>query len=75
MATSVRLPDDLDKRLTALAQRTGRTKAFYIREAIEQQIKDLEDYYDAVRISRQVREGKTRVLSAEDVWKDLDLDD
>ena len=75
MATSVRLPDDLDKRLSDLARRTGRTKAFYIREAIEQQIEDLEDYYDAVRISRAVREGKSRVVSAEDVWGDLGLDD
>ncbi|MCK0538881.1 type II toxin-antitoxin system RelB family antitoxin [Alcanivorax quisquiliarum] len=75
MATSVRLPDDLDKRLSDLARRTGRSKAFYIREAIEQQIEDLEDYYDAVRISQAVREGKARVVSAEDVWGDLGLDD
>ncbi|MCH8542894.1 MAG: DUF6290 family protein [Alcanivorax sp.] len=75
MATSVRLPEELEQRLNALARRTGRTKAYYIREAIEQQIEDLEDYYDAARVSREVREGKTDVVSAAEVWKDLGLDD
>ncbi len=75
MATSVRLPEDLEQRLNALAKRTGRTKAYYIREAIEQQIEDLEDYYDAVRISKRVKEGKEKTYTLDEVVKNLDLDD
>jgi len=34
MATSIRLPEEIERRLDALAEKTGRTKAFYIREMI-----------------------------------------
>ncbi len=46
---AVRLPPEIEKRLKKLARRTGRTKTFYVREAILQQLDDLEDYYLAVQ--------------------------
>jgi RHH-type rel operon transcriptional repressor/antitoxin RelB len=42
---AVRLPDDTEQRLEALAHRTGRAKAFYVREAIEAHLDELEDFY------------------------------
>ena len=42
---AVRLPKEIDIRLTMLAQQTGRTKTFYVREAILEYLDDLEDYY------------------------------
>ncbi|WP_143695705.1 type II toxin-antitoxin system RelB family antitoxin, partial [Wohlfahrtiimonas chitiniclastica] len=39
---AIRLPDDIEARLTALADQTGRTKTYYAREA---HLDDLEDYY------------------------------
>ena len=42
---ALRLPADLEKRLEALAAKTGRTKSYYAREAILEKIEDLEDYY------------------------------
>jgi RHH-type rel operon transcriptional repressor/antitoxin RelB len=45
MAISIRLPEDLEQRLAKLARKTGRTKSFYIKEAIAEQIADLEDFY------------------------------
>ena len=45
MPTSVRLPDETEKRLAALALETGRSKAFYIREAILKYIDEMEDVY------------------------------
>ena len=35
VARSVKLDPEIDARLTALAQRTGRTKSFYMNRAIE----------------------------------------
>jgi RHH-type transcriptional regulator, rel operon repressor / antitoxin RelB len=52
MATSIRLPDELDARLARLASKTGRSKSFYIKEAIEEHIADLEDFYLAERRMR-----------------------
>jgi RHH-type rel operon transcriptional repressor/antitoxin RelB len=46
---ALRLPPEIEKRLDALAKKTGRTKSFYAREAIVRQIEDIEDYYLARR--------------------------
>lgn len=46
---ALRLPPQIEKRLDALARRTGRTKSYYAREAILRQIEDIEDYYLAKR--------------------------
>ena len=45
MPTSVRLAPEVESRLERLAASTGRTKAFYLRELIEQGLDDLEDAY------------------------------
>lgn len=42
---AVRLPPDLERRLAVLAGRTGRSKSFYARIAIERHIEDLEDHF------------------------------
>ena len=42
---AVRLPDEIEARLDALARATGRTKTFYVREAIVEHLDDLEDIY------------------------------
>jgi len=42
---AVRLDKALEERLEALAARTGRTKTFYARAAIEAYLDDLEDFY------------------------------
>jgi RHH-type rel operon transcriptional repressor/antitoxin RelB len=45
---AIRLPEDVEKRLGRLAKQTGRSKTVYAREAIEEHLADLEDYYLAV---------------------------
>lgn len=40
---TLRLPEALEKRLTRLATVTGRSKSFYVREAILKHLDDLED--------------------------------
>lgn len=57
---ALRLPPEIDKRLTNLAKRTGRTKSFYAREAILRHIEDIEDAYLARR--RLARGGRRVTL-------------
>lgn len=71
---AIRLPEELERRLAELAQRTGRTKTFYAREAIEVHLEDLEDYYLAAETAQRVREGTERVYSLEEMSRDLGLD-
>lgn len=42
---NVRLDEEVDARLELLAKRTGRTKAFYITEAVQEFLEDHEDYF------------------------------
>ena len=75
MATSIRLEQQLTDRLDQLALKTGRTKAFYLREIIEGGISEMEEYYLAAETLARVRKGQERVYSAASVRKDLGLDD
>jgi len=70
--TALRLPDELYERLQALAGRTGRTATYYMREAIEQHLDDLEDIYLAEQTLARVRRGEEEVVSAEEFWRDLE---
>ena len=74
MATSIRLAPETEQRLDYLASQTGRTKAFYLREIIENGIQDMEDYYLAADVLARVRQGKEQVHAAADVRRDLGLD-
>ena len=75
MPISIRLPDDIDRRLDFLARQTGRTKAFYIREALAGKIDDLEDYYLAADVLERIRKREEATYSSAEVRKDLGLDD
>ncbi len=75
MATSIRLAPETERRLDFLASRTGRTKAFYLREIIERGLDDMEDYYLAAEVLERLRQGRERVHAATDVRRDLGLDD
>lgn len=74
MATSVRLSQETEQRLNFLAEKTGRTKAYYIREIIENNLEDLEDYYLASEVLERVRKGQEKVYSSSDVRKELGLE-
>ena len=72
---AIRLPQSIEKRLERLAQRSGRTKTYYAREAILKHIEDLEDAYEAERILERVRAGRERIYTLDEVARRLGLDD
>ncbi len=74
LATSIRLAPETEERLRFLAAQTGRSKAFYLRELIENGIDELEDYYLAASVLERVRKGRERLHPAADVKADLGLD-
>jgi RHH-type rel operon transcriptional repressor/antitoxin RelB len=74
MATSIRLDPATEQRLEQLAARTGRTKAYYLRELVSRGLDDLEDYYLAAATVERVRKGEEATYTAAEVRADLDLD-
>lgn len=67
---AIRLPEEVENRLTALATKTGRTKTFYAKEAILEHLDKMEDKYLAV--ARLENPGKR--FSLNDMEQDLDVD-
>ena len=74
-AVSLRLPDDLATRLADLAVQTGRSKTYYMIEAIKEHIADLEDLYLAEQCLLEIRSGKRKTYSLDEVEKALGLAD
>ena len=72
---AIRLPEDLENRLEALAKRTGRTKTFYARQAIERHLEELEDIYDAEQRLIDLRVGSSRIVSLDELTDRYGLED
>jgi len=68
----IQLPEDIEARLEHLAKQTGRSKSSYAREAILEKIEDMEDVYLAEQVLERVHKGEEQVISAEDMWRDLE---
>lgn len=72
---AIRVPEDSEKRLEALAKRTGRTKTYYVREAIVEHLDDLEDLYLAEARLEALRRGDERSVSIDEVTRRHGLTD
>jgi len=72
MPTTIRLNPETETRLDLLARETGRSKAFYLRQLIENNLADLEDIYLAEKRLEDLRAGKSDTLTADEVWGQLD---
>ena len=73
--TAVRIPYETYERLQVLAARTGRTSTFYIRQAIETHLEDLEDTYRADLVLERRQRGESKSHSLESAGNALGLDD
>jgi len=71
MATlSVRLSEEIDRRLDMLSEKTKRTKTSFIREMIENSLADYEEAYTALD---RLNEKNARYLTSEELEKVLGL--
>lgn len=78
MATAtaaLRMPEDLANRYDRLAKSTGRTKTFYMTEALEAEIDRLEYEYGILKDIEDYRAGRLKTYSLDEVGEMLGLDD
>ncbi len=66
---ALRLPEEIEQRLVDLAKKTGRTKSFYAREAILEYLDDLEDIYLAEQRLEDIRAGRSKTYTLEEVME------
>ena len=64
---AIRLDPETEERLTRLAEKTGRTKTFYAREAILEHLEDLEDVYLA---KQSIKKGG-RIYTSDEIKREL----
>ena len=71
MTISLRLGQELEQRLAHRSAVTGRTRTYYVRQALLEKLEDLEDIY----LSEAAYENTTRWWTQEEMEKELGLDD
>lgn len=75
MSVSIHLPTEIEQRLDHLAASTGRSRDFYVTEAVIEHLQDLEDLYLAEQRLLDNRAGKSGTLTLDDVERELGLED
>lgn len=66
-STMIRLDDETEARLARLAERTGRSKSFYVREATLEKLEEYEDYYLAKDALEEFRQSDDALIDLADV--------
>lgn len=73
-ATSVRLDAATSARLAALAERTGRSQSFYLRQALTHHLDELEHVYGLLADVEDVRAGRLATVSLDELAAECGLD-
>lgn len=66
---SVRLNADLEEKLDKLSESTSRSKSFYVKQALQRYLKDVDDYFEVK--SRDNNTGN-KLITIEDIEKSVD---
>ena len=73
--TALRMPENLSNRYERLAKETGRTKTYYMNEALTESIDRLEYEYGILKQVEDFRAGRLKTYSLDEVGEMLGLDD
>ncbi|MDM1717323.1 type II toxin-antitoxin system RelB family antitoxin [Thiopseudomonas alkaliphila] len=68
-SVSLRLPSEIVERINNLAKATGRSRTFYMQEAIKKHLEELEDLYFAEQNLINIRSGKSSTVPLEVIMK------
>lgn len=66
-STMIRLDDETEARLNRLAERTGRSKSFYVREATLEKLEEYEDFFLAKDSLDEFRQSDDSAIDLADV--------
>ena len=74
MVTIVKLTADMDSRLNKLADATGRSKTFYLKEIVHRSLDDVEGYYLAESEKNKILGQAEPLFDLDEVRHELGLD-
>ncbi len=72
---SFRTTPELKQRVSLLAKKTRRSTSFYYNLLLDEYLSDLEDIYLSEEVAAEIKSGKQKTYPAEEVYKELDLED
>ena len=67
---SVRINDEMQSKLNNLANATKRPKSFFVKEALENYLDDMVDYYE---VQSRAQDKNRNLISIEELEKALDV--
>jgi len=70
---SVKLQDDFETRLNNLAEKTNRSKSFYVKELFNRYFQNIEDFYLTEIALEEFKQSGEKTISLEKMRKTLDL--
>ena len=73
--TTLALPKEMDKRLSALAARAHTPKDKYVLQGLEQFLEDQEDYLDALDVSLRIERGEEKTIPFAEILKKYGMED
>lgn len=71
---TIRLSADMEQRLNMLANATQRPKSFYVREALERSLEDIEDAYLTEAAYERFKAGGEKAIPLEEVMREHGLE-
>ena len=74
-AVSIELPEDIDEKLQELVERTGRSKSSWVLEAVVEHLGDIEDAYIAEQRLADIRSGRSKTITLDELERNLGLAD
>ena len=66
---SVRLNADLEEKLDKLSESTSRSKSFYVKQALERYLKDVDDYFE---VKSRDNNTENKLITIEEIEKFVD---
>jgi len=67
---TVRLPKEMEERIERLAKATKRPKSFFVKEALNNYLDDMEDYYEVLK---RVNDKDRELITLDELKEALDL--
>ena len=76
MTLSIRIPSELEQRLSELSKKARRTKTSFVCQALEEFLEDQEDYFAALEVQQRIDAGLEKTYTLEEAsrmlgWKNL----
>ncbi len=70
---TVRLPQELETELNSLVATTGRTKSFYLTEALKYYLEDMQDRFELEKAIKDFYNGNQKTYSSEELREEFGL--